>query len=203
MWRYKLWLFDPFPRLDILVPIKPYFAPIIFDETYNYFYEPERENTFPKSTAAGGGGKKKVFFFNHFYTYYRLHHDQLGGAWCPKSAIKKGIKEWLQISLQQVHIITGLVTQVRTSWWKLVIFKGRILGVLKLVYFQNWFQDAHNQRRRRYDLGPLANGSAIHFCGNHNFRLRFHTTSRRVVFTFCCSHSGFLSVRVYLQVRLG
>lgn len=44
---------------------------------------------------------------------FRLNHDQLGGAWCPKNTIQKGIKEWIQIDLERPHIITGIVTQVR------------------------------------------------------------------------------------------
>ena len=43
---------------------------------------------------------------------YRLNQDKLGGAWCPKNTIQKGIKEWIQIDLQRPHIITGVVTQV-------------------------------------------------------------------------------------------
>ena len=42
----------------------------------------------------------------------RLNQDKLGGAWCPKNTIQKGIKEWIQIDLKKAHIITGIVTQV-------------------------------------------------------------------------------------------
>ena len=46
---------------------------------------------------------------------YRLNQDKLGGAWCPRNTIQKGIKEWIQIDLQRSHIITGIVTQVCTG----------------------------------------------------------------------------------------
>ena len=44
---------------------------------------------------------------------FRLNQDRHGGAWCPKNAIKENTKEWLEVNLRGVHIITGLVTQVR------------------------------------------------------------------------------------------
>ena len=43
---------------------------------------------------------------------FRLNQDRHGGAWCPKNAIQENVKEWLQVNLHRVHIITGLVTQV-------------------------------------------------------------------------------------------
>ena len=59
------------------------------------------------------------FFFKlilkekHSLSIYRLNHDKLGGAWCPKNTIQEGIREWIQIDLKQTHTITGIVTQVR------------------------------------------------------------------------------------------
>ena len=44
--------------------------------------------------------------------FFRLNKDRHGGAWCPKNAIKENTKEWIQVNLQKVHVITGLVTQV-------------------------------------------------------------------------------------------
>ena len=45
----------------------------------------------------------------------RLNHDRHGGAWCPKPAIAEDVKEWLQVDLGAVHVVTGIVTQVRMA----------------------------------------------------------------------------------------
>ncbi|KAH0948374.1 hypothetical protein HN011_011755 [Eciton burchellii] len=43
----------------------------------------------------------------------RLRKETAGGAWCPKSQIEKGVREWLQVDLQGAHVITGVQTQGR------------------------------------------------------------------------------------------
>ncbi|XP_065358097.1 discoidin domain-containing receptor 2-like [Calliphora vicina] len=43
----------------------------------------------------------------------RLKVDNNGGAWCPKHMVSRGLKEYLQIDLLQVHVITGIRTQGR------------------------------------------------------------------------------------------
>ncbi|XP_059092604.1 discoidin domain-containing receptor 2-like [Tigriopus californicus] len=43
----------------------------------------------------------------------RLNVDVRGGAWCPKQAVHEGVKEWIQVDLKKIHIITGIVTQGR------------------------------------------------------------------------------------------
>ncbi|XP_067204173.1 discoidin domain-containing receptor 2-like isoform X2 [Linepithema humile] len=45
--------------------------------------------------------------------YGRLRKEAAGGAWCPKSQIEKGVREWLQVDLQSAHVITGVQTQGR------------------------------------------------------------------------------------------
>ncbi|KNC30967.1 hypothetical protein FF38_12017, partial [Lucilia cuprina] len=42
-----------------------------------------------------------------------LKVDNNGGAWCPKHMVSRGLKEYLQIDLLQVHVITGIRTQGR------------------------------------------------------------------------------------------
>nr|KAF7415573.1 hypothetical protein H0235_012165 [Vespula pensylvanica] len=44
---------------------------------------------------------------------YRLKTESLGGAWCPKNQITKEAKEWLEIDLHTVHLITATATQGR------------------------------------------------------------------------------------------
>ena len=69
-----------------------------------------------------------LFFFKlilkekHSLSIYRLNHDKLGGAWCPKNTIQEGIREWIQIDLKQTHTITGIVTQVRKPNMKFIFF---------------------------------------------------------------------------------
>lgn len=43
----------------------------------------------------------------------RLKIDNNGGAWCPKHIVSRGLKEYLQIDLLQMHVITSLRTQGR------------------------------------------------------------------------------------------
>ncbi|XP_055709689.1 discoidin domain-containing receptor 2 [Phlebotomus papatasi] len=43
----------------------------------------------------------------------RLKIDNNGGAWCPKHMVSRGLKEYLQIDLLQVHVITAIRTQGR------------------------------------------------------------------------------------------
>ncbi|KYN01807.1 Discoidin domain-containing receptor 2 [Cyphomyrmex costatus] len=42
-----------------------------------------------------------------------LRKETAGGAWCPKSQIEKGVREWLQVDLQSTHVVTGVQTQGR------------------------------------------------------------------------------------------
>ncbi|XP_055385596.1 discoidin domain-containing receptor 2-like isoform X2 [Condylostylus longicornis] len=43
----------------------------------------------------------------------RLKIDNNGGAWCPKHMVSRGLKEFLQVDLLQVHVITAIRTQGR------------------------------------------------------------------------------------------
>lgn len=51
--------------------------------------------------------KKLVFMLN------RLKHESHGGAWCPRQQITPEPKEWLEIDLHTVHMITATGTQGR------------------------------------------------------------------------------------------
>ncbi|KAF7391883.1 hypothetical protein HZH68_011426 [Vespula germanica] len=42
-----------------------------------------------------------------------LRKETAGGAWCPRSQIERGIREWLQVDLPGAHVITGVQTQGR------------------------------------------------------------------------------------------
>ncbi|XP_011873234.1 PREDICTED: epithelial discoidin domain-containing receptor 1-like [Vollenhovia emeryi] len=43
----------------------------------------------------------------------RLKSENLGGAWCPKNQITKEAREWLEIDLHAIHLITATATQGR------------------------------------------------------------------------------------------
>jgi discoidin domain receptor family protein 2 len=43
----------------------------------------------------------------------RLNQDKNGGAWCPKQQVMRGVKEWLEIDLKTMHVISTVQTQVR------------------------------------------------------------------------------------------
>lgn len=43
----------------------------------------------------------------------RLRVEKAGGAWCPKQQVERGVREYLQIDLGYVHMVTGVQTQGR------------------------------------------------------------------------------------------
>jgi len=43
----------------------------------------------------------------------RLKSEHLGGAWCPKNQITKEAREWLEIDLHTIHLITAIASQGR------------------------------------------------------------------------------------------
>ncbi|KAF6201843.1 hypothetical protein GE061_004238 [Apolygus lucorum] len=43
----------------------------------------------------------------------RLNLEKAGGAWCPKPQVESGVREYLQIDLKEVHVVTGIQTQGR------------------------------------------------------------------------------------------
>ncbi|XP_076272189.1 discoidin domain-containing receptor 2-like [Rhynchophorus ferrugineus] len=43
----------------------------------------------------------------------RLKVERAGGGWCPKQQIEKGVREYIQVDLQEVHVISGIETQGR------------------------------------------------------------------------------------------
>lgn len=46
-------------------------------------------------------------------TIYRLRVEKAGGGWCPKQQVESGIREYLQVDLGDVHVVTGVQTQGR------------------------------------------------------------------------------------------
>lgn len=39
--------------------------------------------------------------------------ERAGGGWCPKQQIEKGVREFIEIDLVDVHVVTGVQTQGR------------------------------------------------------------------------------------------
>lgn len=44
---------------------------------------------------------------------FRLKVERAGGGWCPKQQIEKGVREFIEIDLVDVHVVTGVQTQGR------------------------------------------------------------------------------------------
>lgn len=44
---------------------------------------------------------------------FRLRVERAGGGWCPKQQVERGVREYLQVDLGDVHVITGIQTQGR------------------------------------------------------------------------------------------
>lgn len=55
------------------------------------------------------------FIFRLFFVSFshRLKVDNNGGAWCPKHIVSRGLKEFLQIDLLQMHVISAIRSQGR------------------------------------------------------------------------------------------
>lgn len=43
----------------------------------------------------------------------RLRVERAGGGWCPKLQIEQGVREFLQVDLDEVYVVTGVQTQGR------------------------------------------------------------------------------------------
>ncbi|KAF5271003.1 hypothetical protein FQR65_LT05353 [Abscondita terminalis] len=43
----------------------------------------------------------------------RLRNDKNGGAWCPRQMVSRDAKEYLEINLEELHVVNGLRTQGR------------------------------------------------------------------------------------------
>ncbi|OAD53525.1 Discoidin domain-containing receptor 2 [Eufriesea mexicana] len=71
----------------------------------------------------------------------RLKVENLGGAWCPKNQITQEAREWLEIDLHTVHLITATATQ------------GRFGNGIGVEYAEAYLLDYWRPR-----LGNVANG---------------------------------------------
>lgn len=55
----------------------------------------------------------KSGFIDLSLIFFRLRVEKAGGGWCPKQQVERGIREYLQVDLNEVHIVTGVQTQGR------------------------------------------------------------------------------------------
>lgn len=39
--------------------------------------------------------------------------ERAGGGWCPKQQVERGVREYIQVDLEDVHVVTGVQTQGR------------------------------------------------------------------------------------------
>lgn len=39
--------------------------------------------------------------------------ERAGGGWCPKKQIESGVREFLEVELEDVYVVTGVETQGR------------------------------------------------------------------------------------------
>jgi len=60
-----------------------------------------------------------------------LNSERGGGGWCPKQPLEKGIREYLQVDLGQVHVVSGIQTQGRNN-------KGRGLEYVEEYTIEYW-----------------------------------------------------------------
>ena len=63
---------------------------------------------FPKIIGYSISYNDKIYF-----AITRLRKDHFGGAWCPKTTIAPGVREWIQIDLKRPYRLTRTATQGR------------------------------------------------------------------------------------------
>ncbi|PNF13901.1 hypothetical protein B7P43_G10654 [Cryptotermes secundus] len=61
----------------------------------------------------GSGKSQKKIRSSYRSSLVSLRTESHGGAWCPKNQITTEPKEWLEIDLHSVHVITATETQGR------------------------------------------------------------------------------------------
>lgn len=54
-----------------------------------------------------------ILILEYFSLYISIRTESHGGAWCPKQEATSDPKEWLEINLHSVHVITAVETQGR------------------------------------------------------------------------------------------
>lgn len=52
----------------------------------------------------------RIFMYTNVY---RLRNDKNGGAWCPRQMVSRDAKEYLEVNLEELKVITGCRTQGR------------------------------------------------------------------------------------------
>ena len=91
-----------------------------------------------------------LYFFIRFFYFWilidRLKVDNNGGAWCPKHMVSRGLKEYLQIDLLQVHVITAIRTQGRFG-------KGQGQEYTEAYVLEYWRPGMEKWRRWKNILG--------------------------------------------------
>ncbi|PNF33862.1 hypothetical protein B7P43_G07228 [Cryptotermes secundus] len=55
----------------------------------------------------------RIEYFEERHKENRLRVDKTGGAWCPKQQVERGVREYLQVDLGDVYVLTGVETQGR------------------------------------------------------------------------------------------
>lgn len=56
--------------------------------------------------------KTPIELFMIFF-HCRLRIERAGGGWCPKQQVEKGVREYIQVDLGEVFVVTGVQTQGR------------------------------------------------------------------------------------------
>jgi discoidin domain receptor family member 2 len=90
-------------------------------------------------------------------SFFRLRSERGGGGWCPKAPVEKGVREFLQVDLGQVHVVSGIETQGRYN-------RGRGLEYVEEYTIEYWrpgLPEWHTYRT--WDLKEVSTKILIHF----------------------------------------
>ncbi|XP_019870769.2 discoidin domain-containing receptor 2 [Aethina tumida] len=84
----------------------------------------------------------------------RLRVERAGGGWCPKQQVERGIREFLQIDLGSVHMVTGVQTQGRYD-------RGRGQEYTEEYTLEYWRPDLQEWKEyKRWDGKQILRGNS-------------------------------------------
>ncbi|XP_065161564.1 discoidin domain-containing receptor 2-like isoform X1 [Atheta coriaria] len=84
----------------------------------------------------------------------RLRIEKAGGGWCPKLQVEQGIREYIQVDLGDVHMVTGVQTQGRYD-------RGRGQEYAEEYTVEYWRPGMENWREyKRWDGKQILRGNS-------------------------------------------
>lgn len=98
--------------------------------------------------------------------------ERAGGGWCPKQQVERGVREYLQVDLVDVHVVTGVQTQGRYD-------RGRGQEYVEEYTVEYWRPEMPEWREyRRWDGRQVNNKIKCIICRAKKIFISFPFTVR-------------------------